>query len=167
MPIPTWPACQKLELLGRLAALCERVEADFQLLRICRALQAADHERAARAATHPRRVRGDLFERQLDCDLERLGRRRLTAPQVFLAVSLRPPGASGLGDMVGAPGQALRRSLGLTTPAVLSQPRIAELAALQRRCLERIEAFVAGLASQSRTRSACTICGTAAPHEHV
>ena len=97
---------RKIEVGERLEALAYTLEADFQILRVARAFDAAAYERRALSTLDPHHGQRERFERHLAEHRSEFERRGALRPEIYLAVRLGPPGGGGRA------GRAARRSGG-------------------------------------------------------
>ncbi len=92
---------RKVEVGERLEALAYVLEADFQILRVARAFDAAAYERRAMATLDPRHGRREAFARHLAEHRDRFEQRGALRPEIYLAVRLAPSaGASPLAGVL-------------------------------------------------------------------
>jgi hypothetical protein len=85
---------RKIEVGERLEALAYTLEADFQILRIARAFDAAAYERRALTTLDQRHGHAGAFARHLAAHRAHFERRGALRPEIYLAVRLGPTAAS-------------------------------------------------------------------------
>jgi hypothetical protein len=85
---------RKIEVGERLEALAYVLEADFQILRIARAFDAAAYERRALSTLDPRHGRREPFARHLAEHRAHIEERGALRPEIYLTVRLAPSRAT-------------------------------------------------------------------------
>lgn len=144
---------RKLEVMSQLEGFLQRVQADFQILRIARPWSVRDYISSTWETFDRRhgddaemRRREDGFKALLRSHAEAMQDRQIVRPEVFLAVRLREAGGS-VADVVGTGGlqQRLERfahAVGIKDPRGLRYSRLTEIERDERRCQERVLDFL-------------------------
>jgi hypothetical protein len=137
---------RKIEVGERLEALAYTLEADFQILRIARAFDAAAYQRRALATLDPRHGRGEAFARHLAEHREHFEARGALRPEIYLAVRLGPgAGAAplaGLLDGLGGIWRALSERVGYQQAYGISRSQLAAIRAGEEAVFERILGYI-------------------------
>jgi hypothetical protein len=84
------PRRKQRALVDALEGFCAAVQADFQILRVCRAWDAGEYVRALQGRT-ARRAHVELWRSYLESQREQLGRLECWTPGVFVCVRLAAP----------------------------------------------------------------------------
>jgi hypothetical protein len=156
---------RKIEVGERLEALAYVLEADFQILRISRAFDAAAYEQAALSTLDPRHGRREAFERHLAEHRAVLEERGAIRTEIYLAVRIdpRPAGAlGGLLDDLSAAWRTIAARLGLEDGAGVGRSDLDAVRAAEQVVHERVLGYldarrigprrVAGLIRRAYTR---------------
>ena len=147
---PFMAGADKREWLGRLARFAFAVQADFSLWRVNRAYPAERYVQQAEAMLDERRQSPEAWRAYLRGHEHHLRRLRSFVPEVYLAVSLQPDRASGLGAGVLRGMDRLRRRVEALAGVDAAAPiAVSELEALIA-CEERAFARAAGCLSVRR-----------------
>ncbi len=137
---------RKIEVGERLEALAYAIEADFQVLRVARAFDAADYERRALATLDPRHGQRERFAAHLAEHRTEFERREALRPEIYLAVRLAPPGGAGplggLFDGAAALWGTLAERLGFEQARGLSARQIAALRREEEAAYERVLGYL-------------------------
>jgi hypothetical protein len=143
---PGLSEARKVEVGERLEALAYTLEADFQILRITRAFDAAAYERRALATLDARHGHGELFARHLAEHRAAFERRGALRREIYLAVRLENPAAQGafggLLDGAAALWRSLAERLALEEPAAIGAGRLAALRAAEEAAFERVLGYL-------------------------
>jgi hypothetical protein len=162
---PGLPDARKVEVGERLEALAYVLESDFQILRICRAFDAAAYERSALTTLDPRHGRAQAFARHLAEHRSALEGRGAIRTEIYLAVRLeagRTGAFAGLaGDLAGG-WRTLADRLGLEDGAGVGGTALEGMRAAEEVVHERVLGYldasrigprrVAGLIRRAYTR---------------
>jgi hypothetical protein len=162
---PGLPDAQKIEVGERLEALGYVLESDFQILRICRAFDAAAYERAALSTLDPRHGHGEAFARHLAEHRSALEARGAIRTEIYLAVRLDPPPFGALAGLAGDLARAWRTladRLGLEDGAAVGRGALEAMRGAEEVVHERVLGYldasrigprrVAGLIRRAYTR---------------
>lgn len=117
-------ASGKRDLLGALAGFAFSVGADFQLLRVSRSWSSATYGTASVSSGAGWAHERDL-DRYIEVHRDALGGRRVSRPEVYLAVAL--PTTAVAGRSVAGWGRAARRWLGVSDARAISRRQLDEL----------------------------------------
>jgi hypothetical protein len=135
---------ERKELLYDLASFAYTIEADFQLLRVTRAWSVQGYLRGAAQTLDSRHGQPELWSRYLDGHRARISTRESAEPEIFLSVRLgtRPSLTKELGKALAGGKEQLavlvNRFIGMGDAAGLSERRLKELLAHERKVLARV-----------------------------
>jgi hypothetical protein len=162
---PGLPDARKIEVGERLEALAYVLETDFQILRICRAFDAAAYERVALSTLDPNHGRAEAFSRHLAEHRSALEGRNATRTEIYLAVRLEAGPAGPLAGFTGdiaAAWHALADRFGLEDGAGVGRAALDGMQAAEEVVHERVLGYldarrigprrVAGLIRRAYTR---------------
>ena len=162
---PGLSEARKIEVGERLEALAYALEADFQILRVARAFDAAAYERRALATLDPRHGRRAAFASHLAEHRATLEHRGALRPETHLAVRLGAPAAvplAALRDGLAGLWRALAERAGIEQAAAVDRDQLAAHRAAEEASFERLLAYldaerlgprrIAGLIRRAYTR---------------
>lgn len=137
---------RKVELGERLEALAYTLEADFQILRIARAFDAAAYERRALSTLDPRHGRSEAFARHIAEHRAHFEERGALRPEIYLAVRLGPTGASaplaGLLDGLASIWRSVAERVGFEEAHGVSRAQLAAMGAAEEAVFERVLGYL-------------------------
>ena len=143
---PGLSEARKIEVGERLEALAYTLEADFQILRVTRAYDAAAYESQALATIDARHGNRDLFGRHLAEHRVAFERRGALRREIYLAVRLESPAGAGalagLLEWAGGLWRSLAERLALEEPAAIGSGRLAALRGAEEAVFERVLGYL-------------------------
>ena len=136
---PFLATADKREWLRRLARFAFAVEADFSVWRVCRAYPADRYADQAEALLDPRGQKPAAWRAFLHGHEAHLRRTRSFVPEVYLAVSLQPPGAQGLGRGMDRMRRRVEALFGVAGAAPIPAAEIEALIVAEEKAFRRAE----------------------------
>lgn len=138
---PFLPASEKWALLGRLERLGQLVGADFSLWRVARSYPAARYLSEMEGAADSAHADREGWRAYVRGHAERIAELGATAPEVYLAVCLGER-AEGTLRSLGRARRRVEELAGVGAARPISGAEMAELAAAEQRCFERLSALL-------------------------
>lgn len=137
---------RKVEVGERLEALAYTLEADFQILRIARAFDAAAYEHRALSTLDPHHGQRERFMRHLAEHRSEFERRGALRPEVYLAVRLGAPGGAGrlggLLDGAAALWRVLAQRVGFEEAGGIGREQLVALRSAEEAVFERVLGYL-------------------------
>jgi hypothetical protein len=137
---------RKVEVGERLEALAYTLEADFQILRIARAFDAAAYERRALSTLDPRHGRPQAFARHVAEQRGHFETRGALRPEIYLAVRLGATGASAplvaLFDGLASTWRAFAERVGFEDAHGIGAAQLAAIRGSEEALFERVLGYL-------------------------
>jgi hypothetical protein len=137
---PFLAAADKREWLRRMARFAFSAEADFSLWRVCRAYPADQYAAQAQSLLDDRQQSATVWRQYLKGHEAHLRRLHSFVPEVYLAVSLTPPGGSGVKRGLGRARQRVEGLFGVNRTLPIAAAELEALIVAEERALRRAEA---------------------------
>jgi hypothetical protein len=137
---PFLAAADKREWLRRMARFAFSAEADFSLWRVCRAYPADTYAEQAQSLLDDRGQSSVAWRHYLKGHETHLRQLRSFVPEVYLAVSLRAPGSSGVTRGLGHVRRRVEDLFGVSRTLPIAAAELEALIAAEERALRRAEA---------------------------
>jgi hypothetical protein len=137
---PFLAAADKREWLRRMARFAFSAEADFSLWRVCRAYPADEYTAQAESLLDDRQQSASAWRQYLKGHETHLRQLRSFVPEVYLAVSLTPPGGSGVKRGLGRARQRVEGLFGVNRTLPIAATELEALIVAEERALRRAEA---------------------------
>ena len=137
---PFLAAADKRAWLRRMARFAFSAEADFSLWRVCRAYPADEYAAQAQSLLDDRGQSAAAWRQYLKGHETHLRQLRSFVPEVYLAVSLAPPGGSGVKRGLGRARQRVEGLFGVSRTLPIAATELEALIVAEERALRRAEA---------------------------